>query len=55
MRPRRDATRRRARKCRDNPERRQLRYTLRELVAKITRRNLPEQPDFGPSVEREVW
>jgi len=24
-------------------------------VAKITRRNLPEQPDFGPSVGREVW
>jgi len=37
------------------PERRQRRYTLRELVAKITRRNLPERPDFGPPVGREVW
>ncbi len=36
-------------------QRRQRRYTLRELVGKITRRNLPERPDFGPPVGREVW
>src|SRR5438445_13838801 len=36
------------------PERRQRRYTLRELVAKITRRKLPERPDFGPAGGREA-
>ena len=37
------------------PEGRRRKYALGELVAKITKRNLPERPDFGPPVGREVW
>ena len=30
-------------------------YTLRQLVARITKRNRPERVEFGRPMGREVW
>jgi len=38
------------------PERRQRgKYTLKQLVTRITRRNRPESVDFGRRKGREIW
>jgi antitoxin MazE len=37
------------------PKRRQRRYTLEELVARITPENRHEEIDWGPPVGNEVW
>jgi antitoxin MazE len=29
--------------------------SLKQLLAKVTRRNLHSEADFGPSVGREIW
>jgi len=34
---------------------RRARYTLRQLVARITPRNRPERVDFGRRAGREIW
>lgn len=30
-------------------------YSLKQLLAKVNRKNLHEEIDFGPSVGREIW
>ena len=30
-------------------------YSLKQLLAKVTRKNLHAEVDFGPSVGRETW
>lgn len=38
------------------PERREHgKYTLKQLVARITKRNRPERVEFGRPMGREVW
>ncbi len=38
------------------PERRERgKYTLKQLVKRITKRNKPERANFGPPRGREVW